>query len=229
MIAVAYFNSIVRTAAGGALTVVVTLMAAYPLSKKNLPGRNGITIYILITMFFSGGLIPTYLLIRSLGLLDRFIVLLLPVLAMGFYVLIVRNFLMTVDIAYEESALIDGANYLQILFRVIMPLAKPVMAVIFLWTAVYHWNAWFDWLIYMKSDSKIVLQMVLRRLLIKERELLEQIIEFGDPGDITNQQRLPPESVKAATTLIVIGPIILLYPFLQRYFIKGIFIGSLKG
>ena len=229
VIAVAYFNSIVRTAAGGALTVVVTLMAAYPLSKKNLPGRNGITIYILITMFFSGGLIPTYLLIRSLGLLDRFIVLLLPVLAMGFYVLIVRNFLMTVDIAYEESALIDGANYLQILFRVIMPLAKPVMAVIFLWTAVYHWNAWFDWLIYMKSDSKIVLQMVLRRLLIKERELLEQIIEFGDPGDITNQQRLPPESVKAATTLIVIGPIILLYPFLQRYFIKGIFIGSLKG
>ena len=229
VIAVAYFNSIFRTAVGGALTVVVTLMAAYPLSKKNLPGRNGITIYILITMFFSGGLIPTYLLIRSLGLLDRFIVLLLPVLAMGFYIIIVRNFLMTVDIAYEESALIDGANYLDILFRVIMPLAKPVMAVIFLWTAVYHWNAWFDWLIYMKSDSKLVLQMILRRLLIKERELLEQIIEFGDPGDITNQQRLPPESLKAATTLITIGPIILLYPFLQRYFIKGIFVGSLKG
>ena len=229
VIAVAYFNSIVRTAVGGALTVVVTLMAAYPLSKKNLPGRTGITIYILITMFFSGGLIPTYLLIRSLGLLDKFIVLILPVLAIGFYIIIVRNFLMTVDIAYEESALLDGANYLDVLFRVIMPLAKPVMAVIFLWAAVYHWNEWFHWLIYMKSDSKLVLQMILRRLLIKERELLEQIIEFGDPGDFTNQQRLPPEALKAATTLITIGPIILLYPFLQRYFIKGIFVGSLKG
>ena len=229
VIAVAYFNSIFRTAVGGALTVVVTLMVAYPLSKKNLPGRTGITIYILITMFFSGGLIPTYLLIRSLGLLDRFIVLFLPVLAIGFYILIVRNFLMTVDIAYEESALIDGANYLEILFRVIMPLAMPVLAVIFLWAAVFHWNAWFDWLIYMKSNSKIVLQMILRRLLIKERELLEQVIEFGDPGDFTNQQRLPPEALKAATTLITIGPIILLYPFLQRYFIKGIFVGSLKG
>jgi len=224
-----YVNSIAKTAVGASLTVVVTLMAAYPLSKKNLPGRNAITIYILITMFFSGGLIPTYLLIRAMGLLDRFVVLILPTLAAGFSIIIVRNFLMTIDPAYEESAFIDGANYMQILFRIMVPLSKPVMAVIFLWSAVAHWNAWFDWLVYMRSDSKIVLQMILRRLLMKQMQILAAIMEFGSAGDLEQLSELPSEAVKAATTLITIGPIILLYPFLQRYFIKGIFIGSLKG
>lgn len=230
LIRTGYTNSILRTAMGATLSVVVTLMAAYPLSQKRLPGRSIITIYFLITMFFSGGLIPTYLLIRSLGMLDNFAILIvLPLAGGAFNIIIVRNFLMTIDKAYEESAFMDGANYLQVLFKIIVPLSKPVMAVIFLWTAVAHWNAWFDWLVYMRSDSKIVLQMILRRLLQKEREILEAIQKFGSAGDLAQLSELPSEAVKAATTLITIGPIILLYPFLQRYFIKGIFIGSLKG
>ncbi len=221
----AYFNTIARAVVGTSLTILVTIMFAYPLSKKNLPGRNVFTVYLLITMFFSGGLIPTYLLIRRLGLIDNRWVLILPALVSGMNVIIVRNFFMTIDSAYEESAFIDGANYVQVLFRVIMPLSGAVLAVITLWSAVGHWNAWFDWLVYMRSNSKIVLQMLIRKLLAQEREALKNILEFSPDQD----SPLPSQAVKAATTIATIGPIILMYPFLQRYFVKGIFIGSLKG
>ena len=222
---VAYINSIFRTVMGTVLTIVITLLAAYPLSKILIPGRNMLTIFILITMFFSGGLIPSYLLIRRLGLFDTRWALILPSLAIGFYTIIMRNFLMTIDSAYEDSAFIDGANYFQILVRIIIPLSKPVIATIALWTAVMHWNSWFDALIYTKSESKIVLQLLLRRL-IQEMTLMDDSL-----NDFLNveQIKLPSEAVKAAITILTIGPIILLYPFLQKYFIKGIFIGSLKG
>ena len=222
---VAYFNSVFRTVVGTFLTVIWTLLAAYPLSKRNLPGRNILTLFILFTMFFSGGLIPLYLLIRSLGLFDTRLVLILPGMAVGFYTIIMRNFLMTIDDAYEESAFMDGANYAHILVHIIVPLCKPVLAVVALWTAVWHWNSWFDALIYLKSESKIVLQLLLRRL-IQETTLLRDAL-----GNFIERDRieLPTEAVKAAVTVLTIGPIIFLYPFLQRYFIKGIFLGSLKG
>ena len=184
------------------------------------------TAYILVTMFFAGGLIPTYLVIRKLGLIDSRWVLILPLLANGFYIIIMRNYLMTVDPAFEESAFMDGANYLQIMARIVAPLCKPVLATIALWTMVLHWNSWFDALIYLRDESKIVLQLLLRRLLLAEQATLDRIREFGGPIDA--EDRLPSEAVKAATTLITIGPIILVYPLLQRYFIKGIFLGSLK-
>jgi len=222
---VAYVNSIIRTVAGTVLALVVTLLAAYPLSKKNLPGRNGITIYILVTMFFSGGIIPTYLLIRNLGLLDKRVVLFLPGLAAGFNIIIVRNFLMTLDRAYEESAFIDGARYGQILTRIIVPLSKPVIATVALWTAVGHWNAWFDAMIYMRSESKIVLQLLLQRMIQEVAQFEAQIQDFSQ----VEKLKLPSESVKAAVTILTIGPIVAVYPFLQKYFIKGFLMGSLKG
>lgn len=132
---------------------------------------------------------------------------------------------MTLDKAYEDSAFMDGANYFQILVRIIIPLSKPVIATIALWAAVGHWNSWFDALIYLKSESKIVLQLLLRRLIQEMTLMAEQMKEFKS----IEQDELPSEAVKAAITILTIGPIILLYPFLQKYFIKGIFMGSLKG
>ena len=132
---------------------------------------------------------------------------------------------MTIDKSYEDSAFIDGANYFQTLTRIIIPLSKPVIAVIALWTAVAHWNAWFDALIYISSKSKTVLQLVLRKM-TQAIKITEQMESFSDEWDLPPP---PSESVKAAVTILTIGPIIFLYPFLQKYFIKGIFIGSLKG
>ena len=221
----AYGNSIFRTVVGTFLGIAFTLAAAYPLSKKRLPGRNVMTITILVTMFFGGGLIPTYLLIRRLGMLDSRWVLIVPTMTAGFHVIIMRNFIMTIDEAYEEAAFMDGANYLQVLLRIIIPLSKPVIATVALWKGVYHWNAWFDAWIYIRSESKIVLQLLLRRLLQDIAQTMERLKAFR----VEEDQPLPTEAVKAAISLLTIGPIILVYPFLQRYFVKGIFIGSLKG
>ena len=222
---IAYANSIFRTVAGTLLTLVVTLLAAYPLSKKNLPGRNAVTIFILVTMFFGGGIIPSYLLIRSLGLIDKRLVLFLPGLAGGFNIVIMRNFLMTLDKSYEESAFMDGANYLQILSSIIVPLSKPVIATVALWTAVGHWNAWFDAMIYIRSGNKIVLQLLLQRMLQQLQEFAQQVANFQQVENV----ELPSESMKAAVTVLTIGPIVAAYPFLQKYFIKGFLMGSLKG
>ena len=225
-VGIAYFNSIVRTILGTFLTVLCTLLAAYPLSKRRLPGRNLLTLYVIVTMFFSGGIIPLYLVVRNLGLFDTRLALILPEMAVGFYVIIMRNFLMTIDDAYEQSAFMDGANYFQILLKIVIPLSKPVLAVIALWTAVAHWNEWFHALILMKSESKIVLQILLRRLI---HEVL--LTEDTMVGMFLREREveLPTESVRAAILILTIGPIILLYPFLQKYFIKGVFMGSLKG
>ncbi len=221
----AYVNTIVRTVVGTATIVTFTLLGAYPLAKKRLPGRNIITIFYLITMFFSGGLIPTYMLVRKLGLINNRIIYILPMMTNAFYIIIVRNFIMTIDEAYEEAALVDGASYLQILIRIIVPLSKPILATVALWAAVAHWNAWFDALIYVTDFSKQVLQLYLRRLMNEVVEMTENMERFAGLTDDV----MPSYAVQAAVTVLTIGPIILVYPFIQRYFIKGIFIGSLKG
>ena len=223
---VAYANSIFRTIIGTASALVFALCAAYPLSKKTIPGRSFLTILILITMFFSGGIIPQYLLIRKLGLVNSRAVLILPNLVIGFHIIIMRNFLMTIDDAYEEAALMDGANYIQILLRIMIPLSKPVIATITLWMAVFHWNEWFQALIFITDRDKLVLQMLLRKM-IQEMEAImsNDIATF----EILEEIEMPTAALQAAITILTIGPIVLFYPFLQRYFVKGIFIGSLKG
>jgi len=224
-ILVAYLNTIVRTAAGTALIVIFTLLAAYPLSKKDLPCRNYFTVFFLVAMFFSGGLIPNYLLIKNLGLLDNRLALILPGAVNVFSIIIMRNYLMTIDKGLEESALIDGAGYFKILTRIIIPLSKPVIATVALWAAVGHWNAWFDAMIYIRDPSKTVLQMVVREMMVA-LDLSQS--QFGGGGGMSNANLLL-SNVRAATVMISIGPIILVYPFAQKYFIKGIMIGSLKG
>ncbi len=222
----AYGNSILRTVLGTAAIVAATVAAAYPLSKQRLPGRTFMTVVILITMVFSGGFITLYLVVRSVGLLDTRLALILPSMANGFYILIMRNFMMTIDNAYEEAAFIDGAGYLQILTRVVLPLSKPALAVIALWSAVFHWNEWFHALILINDESKLVLQLILRRMLkLLTSDDLFDMLDWADQQGII----LPDKAVRAAVMILTIGPIVAAYPFVQRHFVKGITIGGLKG
>jgi putative aldouronate transport system permease protein len=221
----AYVNTISRTVAGTAIVVLFTVMAAFPLSKSDLPYRNWFTIYFLVPMFFSGGLIPTYLLIKQLGLLDNRLVLILPGAVSIFSVIIMRNYFMTIDKGFEESALIDGANYFTTLTRIILPISKPVIATIALWAAVGHWNAWFDAMIYIRDPDKTVMQLVLRQML---EAVNTSAMDLSQSAANTNE-KLVLSNVRAAAVLISIGPIVLIYPYLQKYFIKGITLGSLKG
>ena len=221
-----YLNTVFRTVIGTALAVFFSFCTAYPLAKKKLPLRNYLTIFFLIPMFFSGGLIPRYLLVRSLGMLDTRAALIFPILLGTYNLLIMRNFIMTIPDSLEESAMIDGASFFRILLQIIIPLSVPIMATIALWVAVQHWNSWFDALIYIRDETKTVLQLVLRRVIIDQ----DDSAFLGESNDsVAGAESVVPESIKAATVLISIGPILLAYPFVQRYFVRGIMIGSLKG
>ena len=217
---------------GTLASLLVTFTGAYALSKRNLPFRAPITAVYLMTLFFSGGLIPFYLLIRGMGLINTRLVLILPLAINVFNIIIARNFLMTIDQAMEDSAVIDGAGYWRVLFRIMVPLSKPVIAVIALWNAVSYWNEWFQAMIFAPKKQLQVLQMMVREILLRDR-LVDQVDNFmaqmlEDLGEL-GLARIPPESIQAATVLVTIGPIILLYPFVQKYFVKGVMLGSLKG
>lgn len=220
-----YYNSIQRTVLGTALAVTLTILAAYPLSKLRLPFRKSLMLFYIIPMFFTGGMIPNYLLIRNLGLLDNFLALILPTAVSIFSVIIMRNYFMMIDQAYEESAFIDGANYFVLLIRIILPISVPVIATISLWAAVNHWNAWFDAMIYIRDRDKMVIQNLMREMLTEVTDMNQDMLLSIDK----DQALLSASNVRSAIALISIGPIVLLYPYLQKYFIKGIMLGSLKG
>ena len=222
---VAYANTLHRTLFGTFLTLLVTFTAAYALAKRDLPGRGFLTVCYVLTMFFSGGLIPTYLLIRSLGLMDTRWVLILPIALNAYYIIVARNFLMAIDQAMEDSAIIDGAGYWTILVRVIGPLSKPVLMTVGLWAAVEHWNAWFDAMIYIDDRNKQVLQLLIRDML----KVLD-FAELDEAGDVLGlSEPVPVQSVQSVTILLTIGPIVVVYPFIQKYFVKGVMLGAIKG
>lgn len=216
-------NTVFRTVVGTLLSLLFMSMCAYPLSRKYLPHRNFYTMFIVATMFFSGGLIPTFLLIKSLGLMDSQLVYIIPGLISTFSMLILRNFFMSIPEEIEDSAKIDGANDLRILFGIIIPLSKPVLATLALWGAVGHWNAWFDAVLYIQDESKLVLQTFLRRVVITGEDL--SLYASATPNPDVGYQ----DPIKAATIMFTALPILVFYPFLQKYFTKGIMMGSLKG
>lgn len=223
----AYCNTILKTVVGTLIALLLCFLAAYPLSKKDLPGRNIITLFFLFTMFFHGGMVPSYLLVKNLGLINSLWALILPVAFSTYNMIIMRNFIMSIDKGLEEAALIDGAGYFNLAFRVILPLLKPVMATIALWTIVSHWNAWFDCMIYITDPDKKVLQLVVRDLVVSVSNASKNI-DMMDFNMLNNVQ-LHSANVTSAAVLITIGPIVLVYPFLQKYFVKGVMVGSLKG
>lgn len=218
-----FTNTIIKTVIGTALTLLFTISAAYPLSKKNFPNRNVWTSLVVFTMFFSGGLIPNYLLVSDLGLLNSMWSLILPGLISTYNMIIMRNFFMSLPDSLEEAAKIDGANDIRILRSIIIPVSLPIIATIALWTVVGHWNAWFDSMIYIKSANKQVLKLILRRIVIEGTSQLMDLNGSVDAG------RASPENIKAASIIVATLPILIAYPFLQKYFVKGVMVGSLKG
>lgn len=219
---VGYKNTIIITILGTVIKLFFTAIGAYVLSKKYFPHRTFWTFYIVFTMFFSGGLIPSYLLNKQLGLMNNLLVLIIPGLTSAYNLVIMRNFFQSLPEEIEESAMIDGAGRFRSFISIVLPMSKPILATVGLWLAVGHWNSWYDVLIYITDETKFTLQIVLRRILLTGSK---EVMEFTQ----TNQEMISSEGLKAATIYVATLPILCAYPFLQKYFVKGINMGSLKG
>lgn len=219
-----YFVSIVVTAAGTLLAVLITALAAYPLANPKVKYRNVLSLYFFITMLFNGGLVPWYLMCVKLGLTNNLLSLIVPMLMFNaFNLFLVRNFMEGLPAELRESAYIDGANDLRIAFRIYMPLCVPVLATITLFYALAYWNDWFNAIMLVDDKKLYPLQYILFQLR-SNIQMLEML-----PNGARTEYTLPAESVKMATVIITIGPIVFLYPYLQRYFTKGLVIGAVKG
>jgi putative aldouronate transport system permease protein len=221
-----FWNTIKYTAVGTAINVVMTTMAAFPLSRKDFMGRNLIMGFLVFTMFFSGGLIPSYLLIKELGMLDTFWVMVIPNAVAIWNIIIMRTFFQTtIPIELQESAMIDGCSNIQILIKIVLPLSMPVIAVMVLFYAVGHWNSYFNALIYLQDRELFPLQLILREILIQSQT--DEMVKATSESFV--KQQLSVEGLKYAVLVVSNIPMMLLYPFLQRYFVKGFMIGAIKG
>lgn len=218
----AYSNTIFYTVVGTSLNIVFTMLAAYPLSRKTFFARNWIMVIIVNTMFFGGGLIPSFLLIKELGLYNTRWAILLPGLTSAFYIIITRTFFQSIPDSLTESAKIDGANDIGILMRIIIPLSKPILAVLSLFYAVGHWNSYVPAMIYLPDPKLQPMSLYLMKILVQNNDsMMEGMIDQIDRALFAAQ-------LKYAVIIVTILPILLIYPFLQRFFVKGVMIGSLK-
>lgn len=220
----AYGVSVARTVIGTSLHVFFTAMVAYAYSKKALLGRGFYLAAGTVTLFFSGGLIPTYLLIKQLGMLDKFSVYIFPTMFSFYNLIIITSFLRTLPESLEESAKIDGANDLLIFVRIILPLSKPVLATIALFVGVANWNDFFMGVIYIDRPELRPIQTFLYRVVAENSDDVMKDV----PGVIKDNMGVTSQSVKMATMVVTTLPIVCVYPFLQKYFVKGMMIGSIK-
>jgi len=218
----AYGNTFFYVIAGTLINLVLTTLGAYPLSRKNLEGKSFIMAFIVFTMFFSGGLIPAYLNIRELGLYDTRWALLLPGGVSAFNLIVMRTFFQSIPESLIESAKIDGAHDFKVLLRIVLPLSMPVIAVMTLFYAVGHWNSWFSAMIYLQNRDLFPLQLILREILIQSSA--QNMLTGAAQDEVFRIS----ESIKFATIIVATLPILLIYPFLQKYFVKGVMIGALK-
>ncbi|RUS47495.1 carbohydrate ABC transporter permease [Cohnella sp. AR92] len=222
-----YKISIFVTVAGTFLALVVNYMGGYAMARRTLKYRNTLSIYALLTLMFNGGLVPWYIVcVNYLHLKDSVWALILPALAQGFNLFLIRNFLQSLPEELFESAKIDGAGELRIMFKIIAPLATPVLATVGLFIALNYWNDWYLGLMFIDNQSLQPLQLMLRTI-------VSNVDFLKNSGNAAEMQRvaatLPTEGVKMAVTVVTIGPIIFLYPFVQRYFVKGLVVGAVKG
>ena len=203
-----------------ALSVFITVLSAYPLSKRNLAGKKIITFFVLFCMLFSGGLIPYYLLIKDLGLKNNILVYIITGLLSPYNIIIVKNFITGLPEEIFESARVDGSSEIRTLFRIVFPLSGPIVATISLWEAVGKWNNWMTGVLYVTDRSKWMIQQYLRNLLSTT---------INQSGVVDSDVLSMSDGIKMATIIISILPIIIVYPFIQRYFVKGTLLGSVKG
>ena len=220
-----FANSLFYTVVGTVFNVVMTIIAAYPLSRQDLIGRRFITLMFIFTMLFSGGLIPTYMVVRDLGLLNTRMAMILPTGIGVFNLLITITFFRTTILPeLIEAARIDGADDFRTFFRIILPLARPIIAVLALFYAVAHWNSYFSALIYLKDQELFPLQLVLREILILNSVDASMLI---DVEDLVAREGLR-ELLKYSLIIVASLPVLIIYPFVQKHFIKGMMIGSVK-
>lgn len=221
----AYSVTIFITVVGTVLGLLVMSMAGYVLSRSDFKYRNAISFFIYFTTLFSGGLVPTYILmVNYLGLKDNVLAMILPGMVSAWSIFLMRNFMKAIPDSLYESAAIDGAGDFRIYWQIFMPLATPSLATIGLFLALGYWNEWYNAMLYIQSQAKFPLQFFLQKIVTKaDVQLLIQ------QGVVVNTSDLPSESIKMATAVMAIGPIILLYPFVQKYFVSGLTIGAVKG
>jgi len=230
-ISTAIINSAARAVAGGMLSVFACLCVSYVFSRREFFLRKIFTPFLVFTMYFSGGLIPMFILIRNLGLINNFLVYLLPGMMSAYNVMVMRSFIENLPDSLVEAARIDGASEYRILFKLILPLSLPAVATIALFVVVGQWNSWFDTMIYCSSEPKLTtLQYELQKLLTSAQNLAasdaaDAAMNLGD----NTRAPVTPTSIRTAMTIIAVVPILFIYPFLQKYFVKGLTIGGVKG
>lgn len=220
------YVSVSKTVIHTLLGLTVLFMSAYGITRSNLPYRKGITLFLMIPCYVGAGQIPTYMLYRYLGLMNSYLVYVLPGLYSFYNMVIIRSFLQELPASIEESAKLDGANDFQIMYKIALPLSKPVMATVALWLSVGSWNGWMDTLLYITDRSLYPLTYIMMQL-IKESSLAQQMATESGAEDQASKPT--PDTVKAATLVVTTIPIIMVYPFLQKYFIKGVTLGAVKG
>lgn len=216
-----YLNTILYTIVGTAVNMVLTVLGAYPLSRRDLPGRQYITFFIVFTMLFSGGLIPTYLVVRSLRLVDSFWVMIVPIAINTWNLIMMKTFFQSTPVSLLEAARIDGSSEMRTLLSIVLPLSIPSLMSIGLFYAVGHWNSYFHAMIYLNTPERYPLQIILRDIVLQNS--MEQ--QFAS---MMQGERALAESVKYSTIIFATVPILCVYPFIQKYFAKGVMIGSIK-
>lgn len=219
-----YWNTIKYAAVGTVIMLLTTSLMAYPLSIPALRGRKFFSIMLTITMFFGGGLIPYYVTIMQLGMIDTFWVMVIPGAISAYNVIVFKTFFMSIPEALRESASLDGAGHMRILFQIVLPLSKAVLATFALFSIVGYWNDYMTALLYLRDDTKYPIQLLMRRLLVlmdyKDASTAQMLKDF---------QRISSRTTKAAATIITVVPILCVYPFMQKYFAKGVLVGSIKA
>ncbi|QJD87766.1 carbohydrate ABC transporter permease [Cohnella herbarum] len=225
----AFFVSILRTVVGTFLSIVFTAVFAYGMTKRELYGRKVYMIIGLVTLYFSGGLIPSYMLIREIGLTNSFWVMVIPGIISVWNMIIFRTFFQGLPVGLEESAKIDGCGDWGTLFRIVLPLSGPVIATLSLFTAIYHWNDWFTPSIYITSEKWLPIQTMLKQIL-NANIMTEQMAQLDSAAQnaMDQMKNVTTKSLSMATMMVATLPIVCVYPFVQKYFVKGVLIGSMK-
>jgi putative aldouronate transport system permease protein len=225
-----YLNSAFYTVAGVLINLAVTLPCAYALARKDLPGRTPVTLIIIFTMFFSGGLIPNYLLVKELGMVNTYWALLLPAAASAINIIVSRTFFQSnISREMEEAAAMDGCSDFRMFFVIVLPLSKAIIAVMALFYGVGHWNQYFGALIYLSDRDMFPLQLFLREILVQQEIAAQMLMNGGDVELMMAEQTRISELIKYAVMIVAALPLIIVYPFVQRHFVQGVMIGSIKG
>ena len=226
----AFVNSVIYTLLYTVISLFFTTTMAYPLSrdKSRVPFKGVISILVVFTMFFNAGIIPNYLVVKGMGLMDSMWSLIIPAAISTYNLVVMRSFFEGIPIDLEEAAFIDGANEITIFWKIMLPLSKAALATVGLFYGVYMWNMWFNAMLYLKSDTKFPLQLIIRQI-IMQNQMAAELAAMGDTSMMGSEGVMNTASLKYATLFLSILPMLIVYPFIQKYFVKGVMVGSVKG